>query len=187
MTMQPSRQTGRHLWLNASVNDTSLSWGRVSGILSGCICRCKLRIFLSNVKSVLLYGSETWKVAKTTTSKLQVFVNRCLRRILNIYWPEVISNEELWRRAEETEISIQIKRRKWNWMGHTLKKGHDIIEREVLDWNPQRQRKRGRPKQTWRRSVHNEALGEGKSWGEVKQLARNQMATFCWRPMSLKG
>ena len=29
--------------------------------------RTKLRIFRSNVKSVLLYGSETWKVAKTTT------------------------------------------------------------------------------------------------------------------------
>ena len=52
--------------------------------------RTKLRIFRSNVKSVLLYGSETWKVAKTTISKLQVFVNCCLRRILNIHWPEVI-------------------------------------------------------------------------------------------------
>ena len=62
----------------------------------------KLHNFRSNVKSVLLYGSETWKVAKTTTSKLLVFVNRCLRRILNIHWPEVILNEELWRRAEET-------------------------------------------------------------------------------------
>ena len=140
--------------------------------------RPKLRIFLSNVKSVLLYGSETRKVAKTTTSKLQVFVNRCLRRILNIHWSEVISNEDLWRRAEETEISIQIKRRKWNWIGHTLRERHDIIEREVLDWNPQGQRKRGRPRRTWRRSVHNEALGEGKSWGEVKQLARNRIR---WR------
>ena len=87
-------------------------------------------------------------MAKTTTSKLQVFVNRCLQRILNIHWPKVISNEKLWRRAEETEISIQIKRRKWNWIGHTLRKGHDTIERGVLDWNPQAQRKRGRPKQT---------------------------------------
>jgi hypothetical protein len=34
----------------------------------------------------------------------------------------VISNEELWARAEETEISMQIKRRKWNWIGHTLRK-----------------------------------------------------------------
>ena len=57
-------------------------------------------------------------------------------------------------------------------------KGHDIIEREVLDWNPQGQRKRGRPKQTWRRSIHNEALEEGKSWGEVKQLAGNRIR---WR------
>ena len=81
--------------------------------------RTKLRIFPSNVKSVLLYGSETWKVSKTTTSKLQTFVNHCLRKIFNIYWPEVISDEELWRRAEEIEISVQIKRRKWNWTGHT--------------------------------------------------------------------
>jgi hypothetical protein len=40
--------------------------------------RTKLRIFHSNVKSVPLYGSETWRVIKTTTSKLQTFVNRCL-------------------------------------------------------------------------------------------------------------
>jgi hypothetical protein len=38
--------------------------------------------------------------------------------------------------------------------------------------------KLGRPKQTWRRSVHNEALEEGNSWGEVKKLARNRIR---WR------
>jgi hypothetical protein len=140
--------------------------------------RTKLPIFRSNVKSVLLYGSETWEVAKTTNSKLQTFVNCCLRKILNIYWPEVISNEELWRRTEETEISIQTKRQKWNWIGHTLRKGNEAVEREALDWNPQGKRKRGRPKQTWRRSVHNEALEEGKSWDVVKKLARNRIR---WR------
>jgi hypothetical protein len=50
-----------------------------------------------------------------------------LRRILNIHWLEVISNEELWRRAEETEISIQIKRRKWNW-------GRDMIPLKERFW-----------------------------------------------------
>ena len=62
-------------------------------------------------------------MAKTTTSKLQMFVNRCLQKIFNIHWPEVISNEEFWRRTEGTEISIQIKRQKWNWIGHRLRKG----------------------------------------------------------------
>jgi hypothetical protein len=40
--------------------------------------RTKLHFFRINDKLVLLYGSETWKVIKTTTSKLQTFVNRCL-------------------------------------------------------------------------------------------------------------
>jgi len=80
---------------------------------------------------VLLYRSETWKEMKTTTSKLQTFVNRCLRRILNIHWPEVISNEELWKRTEEIEMSMQIKRHKWKWIGHTLRKGNEDIERSL--------------------------------------------------------
>jgi hypothetical protein len=74
----------------------------------------------------------------------------------------------------ETEISIQIKRLKLTWIGHTLRKGNEVIEREVLDWNPQGKRRRGRPKQTWRRSVHNEALEKGKRWSEVKRMARDR-------------
>ena len=44
----------------------------------------KIRLFNSNVKSVLLYGAETWKTTNTTTKKLQTFINNCLRRILQI-------------------------------------------------------------------------------------------------------
>jgi hypothetical protein len=95
---------------------------------------------------------------ETTTSKLQTFVNRCLQRILNIHWPDVISNEELWRRTEETEMSTQINRRKWSWIRHTLRIGNEAIEREAFVWNPQGKRRRGRL-----RSVHNEALEKGKS------------------------
>ena len=57
--------------------------------------KTKLRIFKSNVISTLLYGSESWKVTKTISNKLDVFQNRCLRRILQIYWPNTITNEEL--------------------------------------------------------------------------------------------
>ena len=53
----------------------------------------KLRIFTANVKSVLLYGAETWmRTTVTTTKKMQTFVNTCLRRILDVWWPETISN-----------------------------------------------------------------------------------------------
>nr|KAG5702303.1 hypothetical protein BaRGS_002970 [Batillaria attramentaria] len=61
--------------------------------------RTKLRIYNSNVKSVLLYGCETWRTTKTMQQKIQTFLNTCLRRIFNIRWPEKIRNEELWERA----------------------------------------------------------------------------------------
>jgi hypothetical protein len=86
----------------------------------------------------------------------------------------VISNEELWRRTEETEVPMKIKRRKWNWIGHTLRKGNEATEREALDWNPQGNRRRGRPRHTWGRSVHSEALEKGKRWSEIKRMARNR-------------
>ena len=58
--------------------------------------KTKMRIFESNVKSVLLYGCQTWKITKNITRKLQNFVNNCLRKIYKIYWPEKIRNEDLW-------------------------------------------------------------------------------------------
>jgi hypothetical protein len=50
------------------------------------------------------------------------------------------------------------------WIRHTLRKRHEAIEREALDWNPQGKMRRGRSRHTWRRTVHNEALEKGKSW-----------------------
>jgi len=108
----------------------------------------KIRIFNTNVKSVLLYGCETWK---TITKILQTFINKCLRRIMNIKWTDKITNEELWRIAKEKPIEIQKKRRQWNWIGHTLRKEAVAIEKTALDWNPQGYRRRGRTKRTWRK------------------------------------
>jgi len=44
----------------------------------------KNHLFNSNVKSVLLYGAESWKMTKMTNRKVQTFINSCLRQILQI-------------------------------------------------------------------------------------------------------
>ena len=66
--------------------------------------KSKLRIFTSNVKSVLLYGAETWRTTKYLVNKLQVFVNKSLRSILGIRWPEKIRNEDLWQRTGQKPL-----------------------------------------------------------------------------------
>nr|KAG5686071.1 hypothetical protein BaRGS_030686 [Batillaria attramentaria] len=121
--------------------------------------RTKLRIFNSNVKSVLLYGCETWRTTKTMQQKIQTFLNTCLRRIFNIRWPEKIRNEELWERAGQEPVAKQILRRKWGWIGHTLRKPASSTTRQALTWNPQGKRKRGRPRNSWRRDTEAELSG----------------------------
>nr|KAG5693935.1 hypothetical protein BaRGS_008204 [Batillaria attramentaria] len=140
--------------------------------------RTKLRIFNSNVKSVLLYGCETWRTTKTMQQKIQTFLNTCLRCIFNIRWPEKIRNEELWERAGQEPVAKQILRRKWGWIGHTLRKPASSTTRQALTWNPQGKRKRGRPRNSWRRDTEAELCKQGTNWTGVARLAQNRGIKF---------
>ena len=83
---------------------------------AGLSTRTKIRIFNSTVKPVLLYGCETWRMNETPIKKLQSFINTCLRKILKIFWPELISNTALWEQTRQTPIKEDITIRKWKWV-----------------------------------------------------------------------
>jgi hypothetical protein len=51
----------------------------------------KLKTFNSNVKSVLLYGSDLAS-QHSIEQRVQSYVNRCLRKIMSVRWPDVISH-----------------------------------------------------------------------------------------------
>jgi hypothetical protein len=138
--------------------------------------RVKIQIFNTNVKSVLLYTCETWKTFNQITRRLQIFVNKCLRQIMNIKWIDKITNEELWRITQQKPIENQLKRRKWNWIGHTLCKVVETMEKTALDWNTQGYRKRGWLKRMWQRTIQDEIRGTGRSWNEVTGIAGDRNA-----------
>ena len=142
--------------------------------------RTKLRIFKTNVKTVLLYGSETWKLTTSSLQKLQSFINRCLRQILGLRWFDMVSNKDLWEKTRMIPIGEEIKTKRWKWIGHTLRRPATSTARQALTWNPQGHRKRGRPRMTWRRSVMAEAKDMRKSWGEIERVARDRSA---WRKL----
>jgi hypothetical protein len=60
---------------------------------------------------------------------------------------------------------MKIWKRKFRWIGHTLRKDDE----QPLQWNPQGNRGKGRPRNSWRRSTLREA---GRSWSELRYLAR---------------
>ena len=95
---------------------------------------------------------------------------------MNINWTVKITNEELRRITQQKSIGNQIKRRKWNRIGHTLRKEAGAIEQTALDWNPQGYRRRGRMKRTWRRTIKDEIRSTRRSWNEVKGIAGERNA-----------
>ena len=91
--------------------------------------------------------------------------------------PDQITNKELWNRMKQTRIDLPIRKRKWGWLGHTLWKP-PVIARQALEWNPQGRRGRGRPRNTWRRTVLEEAKGFNETAVEIKTDTKN---TVRWR------
>ena len=79
---------------------------------------------------------------------------------------------------KQPKIDLEIRKRKWGWLGHTLRKPMEDITRQALEWNPHGKRGRGRPKNTWRRTVLEEANGMKKTWAEIKCDAKNRVR---WR------
>ena len=118
--------------------------------------KTKIRLFNSNVISVLLYGSETWKMTKGDEHLLDTFLHKSLRRILKVYWPQRVSMETVRERAGMEPISSMVKKRRWKWIGHVLRMDKTKHARIALTWTPEGKRRRGRPKETWRRAVERE-------------------------------
>jgi hypothetical protein len=71
--------------------------------------------------------------------------------------------------------SDQIKKRKWAWIGHTLRKPPNSITRQTFKWNPQGKRSRGRPRNPWRRDTESELKEQGHNWNSAEKLASNRV------------
>jgi len=143
--------------------------------------KTKIRVFNSNVMSVLLYGAEMWKTNESDITRLETFQRKCLRRILRIFWPMKVTNTELYCRTKTSPVGEMIKSRRWRWIGHVLRKPQNDNPRVALTWTPEGKRKRGRPRTTWRRSAEAERKELGwQTWNEAGTDAKDRER---WRSM----
>ena len=143
--------------------------------------RTKIKLYKTLVVPVLLYGCETWKMNKGDDKEIDVFQNKCLRKILKVQWKDHVSTEELLKRAEMEPLSQEVMRRRWKMIGHILRKDKNCDEGIALTWAPEGRRRRGRPKTTWRRTVERERMEGGwKSWEEARTVAANRERWKCF-------
>ena len=140
--------------------------------------RTKLKLYNSCILPILFYGSECWRMTEADQQKLSTFHTKSLRRILRIFWPQKITNQDLLIKCKQEEISILISRRRWRWIGHVLRKSPEELTNTAMFWTPEGKRRRGRPKITWRRTVESEMANFQHTWGSLKKMAQNRQM---WR------
>ncbi|XP_073820604.1 uncharacterized protein [Musca autumnalis] len=75
---------GSEVDINSRMRKAKQDFGALNNIWRSSQIRrsTKIRLFNSNVKSVLLYGCETWNMSSRIANSLQAFVNRCLREYI---------------------------------------------------------------------------------------------------------
>ena len=83
-------------------------------------------------------------------------------------------------------MSIEVKRRRWRFLGHVLRMPREHHCVTALTWTPMSKRKVGRTKTTWCHTVEKERTMAGwKSWEEARALAKDRdkwkesSAAFC--------
>ena len=82
--------------------------------------RTEVHLFKTLVLPVLICGCEARKITKANERKLNSFQCQCLRQILRIRWQQRMKNKRVM--AEINEISCEMRRRRWSWSGHILRR-----------------------------------------------------------------
>ena len=118
----------------------------------------ELRIFNSNVKAVFFYVAETWRTNVSSDKRVQAFINKYLRRILRIWLLNCINHRSF--DSKPINSFHPNKSTKGNGLGLDIhEKDQSSITRQ--ECNLKGKRRRGRLRNTWRKSVEDEMSKSG--------------------------
>ena len=75
------------------------------------------------------------RVTATDLNKVDVFHRAWLRRVLRRFWPNHLSNEDLYKATGSTPVSAFARVRRWRWIGNILRTSPSNISRTALTEN----------------------------------------------------
>ena len=85
-----------------------------------------------------------------------------------------MTNDAVLKRSGQEDVYLVAEKRRWRYMGHVLRRPAGITN-VSLGWAPEGTRRRGRPRETWRRTTLRKMASAGlRSWGEAAAAAKNR-------------
>ena len=82
---------------------------------------------LKKARNVFRTLNNVWKSSQYGRERLKqtvrfFFYSKSLRRILRIFWPNKISNEDLLRQCNQKSMVTLLIRMRWKWIGHVIRR-----------------------------------------------------------------
>ena len=129
-------------------------------------------VYESCVRSVMLYGAETWQMTKKIEDILKHCDRKMMRYMAGVRWTDRISSVEVAWRCGLTDIQGKIRQRRLQWFGHVrrekdgggLRRVEEIEFWEICQREDQNEHGGRQWSQTW------------KSWVLVRSLPWTEQA-----------
>ena len=81
----------------------------------------RIRLYNAFIPPILRYNLQTTGLTQVQLSTLDTFHRNQLRKICRVFYPQIISNKDLYRRCRTAPLSIMIIEQRWKMFGHQLR------------------------------------------------------------------
>lgn len=149
----------------------------------------KLRVYITAVRPIMMYGSETWAASRTAITKLDVTERKLLRRLLGHFWPDRIHNKDLYREVDELYNKVtrgrhsrllvpseECVQNRLRLLGHILRRPDGRLVKDALLARPPQEWRRppGRSRKFWTEAVREDLveLGLQRDFGRDRAFRR---------------
>ena len=136
----------------------SAAWGKwreISSLLcnGGIPLKKRATVYEACIRSVLLYGSETWPVTKRLEDLLLRSDRRMIRLMCGVTLRMRVPSEDLLLNAGLVDIRQVIKRNRLRMYGHVARRDEDEPLGKIINLEAPGRRPPGRPKKSWNKNV----------------------------------
>ncbi|XP_065180193.1 uncharacterized protein LOC135810628 [Sycon ciliatum] len=94
----------------------------------------RMRLYKALVLPILLYHSCTWALTKSALDQLDAFHRQQLRSLIQVKWPQKISNVALLQRSGVEPLSRDVKRARWRLLGHIRRLPDECPARMAIEY-----------------------------------------------------
>ena len=130
---------------------------------------CKITVYNTILKPIIMYGCEAWSLTTKTESKIQAAEMRVLRLVKGVTRRDRVRNVNIRGELGVEPLLDTIERSRLRWYGHVKRMNQDMPANKYLEWKPTGKRPVGRPRKRWVEGVE-KALGRrGMSLVEVEE------------------